>query len=106
MDLRIVIRGVEESADLRSFAEQRLEKALDRFHDSILSATMRLEDETGPEKGGVDKRCSIEIKLRNTEVRIKEQGGDFHATINAAIDRLKASLSREISRAKHGIGEG
>lgn len=106
MDVQVVIRGVEEPGELRSFAEERLTAAIDRFADAILSVTFRLEDETGPEKGGVDKACSIDLKLRSGEIIIKEQGDDFHATINVALDRLKAALSREISKNKRGIGEG
>ncbi|MCK4343392.1 MAG: HPF/RaiA family ribosome-associated protein [Phycisphaerae bacterium] len=104
--MRIIIRGVEETAELRGFAEERLAGGVERFQEHILNATMRLEDVTGPEKGGVDKLCSIELKLRTGEIRIKEQGDDFHATINTALDRVKASLSREVSRAKRGIGGG
>lgn len=106
MDTQIFIRGVEESAALRAFAEDKLANALERFNDHVLAATMRIEDVTGPEKHGVDKWCSIEIKLRNTEVRIKEQGEEFYATIDTAMDRLKAALSRETAKNKRGIGEG
>ena len=67
---------------------------------------MRIEDVTGPEKHGVDKQCSIELRLRTGEVRIKEIGDDFHATIDTALDRMKAALSREAAKAKRGVGEG
>ena len=106
MDMQIIIRGVDDTADLRDFALEKLRHGVDRFQDSILNATMRLEDVTGPEKGGVDKLCSIEVKLRTGEVRIKEQGDDFHATIDTALDRMKAALSRKTGKAKRGIGEG
>lgn len=108
MDRQILIRGVDDdgTAELRSFLEERLDRALERFQDNILHTTVRLEDVTGPEKGGVDKLCSIEVKLRTAEVRIKEMGEDFHVTINTALDRLKTALSRETGKAKRGIGEG
>jgi ribosomal subunit interface protein len=106
MDIQVYVRGVEDAAGLRSFAEEKLAKVLERFENNMLSATIRLEDVTGPEKGGVDKLCSIDVRLRRGEIHIKESGGDFHATINTALDRLRAALSREVSRAKRGIGEG
>lgn len=106
MDMQIIIRGVDDPAGLRDFAQEKFDHGVDRFQDSILSATMRLEDETGPEKGGVDKLCSIEVKLRTGEVRIKERGNDFRATINTALDRMRAALSRETGKGKRGIGEG
>jgi ribosomal subunit interface protein len=106
MDIQVFVRGVEEAADLRGFAQEKLTKILERFDRNTLSATVRLEDVTGPEKGGVDKSCNIEVRLRTGEIRIKERGEEFHATINTAMDRLRAALSREVSRAKRGIGEG
>lgn len=106
MDTKIVIRGVDDTAELRNFADEKLAAGIERFHDHVLGATMRLEDVTGPEKHGVDKLCSIEVRLRKGEVRIKEEGEEFHATIDVALDRMKAALSRETGKAKRGIGEG
>ncbi|MGD8450202.1 MAG: HPF/RaiA family ribosome-associated protein [Phycisphaerae bacterium] len=106
MDMHIVIRNVEDGGELRHYAEEHLSHALERFEDRILTTTMRLEDVTGPDKGGVDKQCSIEVRLRTGEVRIKETGDDFFATISTALDRLKAAISRETAKAKRGIGEG
>ena len=106
MNIQVFVRGVEQPADLRSFAEEKLAGVLERFNHSVRNATLRLEDVTGPEKGGVDKACSVEVRLRTGEIRIKERGDDFQATINAAMDRLRAALSREVSRGKRGIGEG
>ena len=106
MNIQVFVRGVEQPADLRSFAQEKLAGVLERFDHSVRNATLRLEDVTGPEKGGVDKACSVEVRLRTGEIRIKERGDDFQATINAAMDRLRAALSREVSRGKRGIGEG
>jgi ribosomal subunit interface protein len=109
MDLQVVIRGVAEEAEqtrLRNFAEEKVTSGLERFNARVMSATVRIEDETGPSKQGVDKRCSIAVKLKSGDVHIKEQGEEFHATIDKAVDRLRSTLSREMGKAKHGIGEG
>jgi len=106
MNIQVFVRGVEQPANLRSFAQEKLTSVLERFDHSVRNATLRLEDVTGPEKGGVDKSCSVEVRLRTGEVRIKERGDDFHATIETAMDRLRAALSREVARGKRGIGEG
>ncbi len=106
MDLQIFIRGVENDGGLRSFAEERFLTATTRFSEHILKANVRLEDVTGPDKGGIDKLCSLDVKLRAREIVIKEQGDDFHAAINTALDRLKTALSRETAKAKRGVGEG
>ncbi|MBN2445345.1 MAG: HPF/RaiA family ribosome-associated protein [Phycisphaerae bacterium] len=106
MAMQVFVRGVEDGTGLRQFAEEKLEKSLERFHDHVLDATVRLEDVTGPDKHGIDKLCHIDVRLRSGEVRIKEQGDDFHVTLNTALDRMRAGLSREVAKAKRGIGEG
>ena len=106
MDLQIFVRGVDNDSGLRDFAEERFLATTNRFSEHILKATVRLEDVTGPDKGGIDKLCSLDVKLRTREIVIKEQGDEFHPTINAALDRLKAALSRETAKTKRGIGEG
>ncbi len=106
MDMSITVRGVENPTKLREFVESRLARALARFEDRILDAAVRLEDENGPGKKGNDKVCSIEVRLRSGSVRISEKGDQFEATINKALDRLKAALSREVSKSKRGIGQG
>jgi ribosomal subunit interface protein len=106
VDTHIFIRGVEQDGQLRTFTEEKLTRTVERFEDHILSATVRVEDETGPAKHGVDKICRIDIKLRTGDIHIKEQGEEFHATISVALDRLKAVLSRETAKAKRGVGEG
>jgi ribosomal subunit interface protein len=106
METKVVVRGVEDPAPLRDYAEARLVKSLARFDRSVLSVTMRLSDETGPQKKGVDKLCSIEVKLRTGEVRIKERCDDFEGSVNLALDRMRAALSREVSKRKRGVAEG
>jgi len=106
MKPEVIVRNVAEATELRGFAEGRFARALERFERSVLGATMRLEDVTGPEKGGVDKSCAIEVRLRTGDIRITEQGDDFHATIDVALDRMRQALGREVSRVKRGVGKG
>ncbi len=104
MNTQVVIRNAENGNGLRAFAEEKLAETLARFERAVMSAIVRLEDVTGSEKETADdKLCNVHIKLRTGEIVIKEQASDFHAAINTAMDRLKAKLSREIGRGKHGI---
>lgn len=106
MDVQVVVRNVTDAAPLRALAEGKLAAALERYEEHVLTAVLRLEDQTGPRKGGVDKLCSIDVKLRTGDVIIKEQGEVFEATIDKALDRLRAQLSREVGRHKRGVAEG
>lgn len=108
MDIKVVVRGVEngDAAHLREFVLDKLSPLVERYEHAVLDGQVRIEDVTGPEKHGVDKLCHIELRLRSGEVRIKELGEEFKATINVALDRLRAVMSREVAKAKHGVGEG
>ncbi len=106
MDIQVFVRNVEEPEALRSFAADKLNQVLDRFTEHTLSAVMRLEDETGPHKRGVDKVCSIDVKLRSGDIIIKEHGDDFLGAVHTALDRLRTALSRQQGKFKRGVGEG
>lgn len=106
MNLEIFVRGVDGANKLREYAQEKLESALQRYVSHVRRACVRLEDETGPNQHRVDKVCAIELQLDGNEIRIREVGADFAATIDVALDRMRAALSRQIGRSKRGIAEG
>jgi ribosome-associated translation inhibitor RaiA len=106
VEIEVFVRGVHDTAGLRDMARERLETALQRFASHVRRATVRLEDETGPNQHKHDKVCFIELQLGGGDIRIREVGGDFGAVIDVALDRMRASLSRQVSRDKRGIGGG
>lgn len=107
MDVQIFVRHTDEGDRMRRFLDEKVRAAVSRFEDNVVQVTARLEDETGPDKHTEnDKVCTLDVKLRKGQVLIKENGDDFMSTIDIAVDRLRAALSREISKHKHGIGEG
>lgn len=107
MNVRIAIKGIDDRAALRSVAEERVAAALDRFQARIRDVMVLLEDVTGPHKQVVDKRCRIDVRLkRGRGLTIEELGTDVFASLAAALERLKAAISRAVGRAKRGVGAG
>lgn len=107
MDMRIFVKGVRNKDELRELAEERVGRGLERFLKRIQGVSVRVEDETGPRKKGVDKVCAIEVDLRHGgQVRVREVGDDLRAVIDLALSRVKAALGREVSKRKRGVGEG
>jgi len=106
MNLRLFVRGVENSEQLRADAREKIEQRLKRFAPQIVRLIARLEDETGPGRHKVDKVCTIALRLRSGEIRIRELGDDFPSVIDVALDRVRAALSRHVGRAKRGVGGG
>jgi len=107
MKLYITIKGIDDTAALRSQAEARVAATLDRFQERIRDVMVLLEDVTGPHKQVVDKRCRIGVRLkRGGDLVIDELGTDLYASLALALDRLKAAIGRKIGRAKRGVGAG
>lgn len=106
MKMSVVVRGTRSGSSIRQYAEQRIGTALRRYEKQIQIATVRLVDETGPRKQKDDKVCSIDLKLRGGQVRVREVTDDFKASIALALNRVRALLSRQLNKQKRGIGEG
>ena len=106
MEVKVIVRGVEDAASVRGHAQKRVETALKRYAGEIAKATVRLIDETGPRKEKDDKVCSIELTVKGAPVRVREVSNDFKTSISLALGRVRTVLSREMGRRKRGIGAG
>ncbi|MCC7343581.1 MAG: ribosome-associated translation inhibitor RaiA [Deltaproteobacteria bacterium] len=100
--MKIEIRGIRKliSPAVREHARRRIHFALGRFEDKVLAVTVRLSDPNGP-RGGDDKCCKVEAKLRgHSGVFIEETGGDLYAAIDLAAERLGHAVRRGIEKRK------
>ena len=85
---------------IRAHVERRLGFALSRFEDRLTSVIVRLSDENGP-KGGLDKRCRIE--LRGPDVGtfvVEERDIEWARVIDQAAAIAGRALVRAIERAR------
>jgi putative sigma-54 modulation protein len=100
MDVKISGRKLKLDAETRAHVERRLDFALGRFDRRIMGITVRLADLNGP-RGGVDKLCRIDLKLRPTgALMIEERGADVFAAVDSAVRRLSHALRRKLERKK------
>jgi len=107
MDLRVTTKHISNAAALREEIETKLLAALQRIESRVLRLDVRLEDVTGPRKGGLCLRCRISVRLKpSSEIIIEELADDPRAAFAVALDRLKAVVKREVGRLKRGIGAG
>jgi putative sigma-54 modulation protein len=95
MKIQIRKRRVEVSDALRAYVERRLGFALGRFGDRLGPITVRFSDVNG-HRGGVDKRCQIDVDLRplGSVQAVVTDTGPF-----AALDRAAGLISRSVARA-------
>lgn len=96
----IIAKGIEASEALREYVMQRLNSTLKGAKDSIEYVTVRLTDTNGS-KGGVDKRCLINVKLPGRpHIVITEIASDINRAIDRATHRASVAVGRMASRAK------
>jgi putative sigma-54 modulation protein len=97
-------RNVELAEDGRKRIERSLRFALSRFGRRIRRVTMSLTDLNGP-RGGVDKRCRVEVALEpRGAVFIEEDGSDIHAAVDRAAERLARVVDRQLDREREVDG--
>ena len=108
MDTVIQTHGFKLTPSLERFTRSRVRKALACCADNIERVVVRLKDMNGP-KGGVDKHCSVEIKLSRRPILVisKASGNMYHSvqqtTKKAARTALRQLKRRRVLRLKHNL---
>jgi ribosome hibernation promoting factor len=97
--MKILIRSrIQVSAADRASVERRLQFSLGRFWQRVERAVVHLEDVNGP-RGGEDKVCRIEVRLRPTgSVLVEESGSVVLAAVAGAAERVGRAVSRALER--------
>ncbi len=98
MNIQIHAQDFNLTEGLREHVARRLAYALNHGLDSISKIVVRLSDVNGP-RGGVDKRCGIEIRLKgSTAVAIEDTEADLYVAIDRAAERAGRTLDRRLAR--------
>jgi len=94
-----------EGAPLRDLAERRVRFTMRRLSWLVPRAKVLLSDVNGP-RGGVDKRCQVELKTANAgHVVITAVARDWRSAIDQALARAVRVLMR-LWRREHGHARG
>jgi ribosome-associated translation inhibitor RaiA len=94
MQVDIQSTGFTLTAGIRTYLMKRLTDDLNRGDDHVTRVIARLSDINGP-RGGVDKRCLIEVRLKHAPALVIE---DTEADLYLAIDRATARAGRAMER--------
>ena len=98
MQIQIYADDFDLTKGLREHVTKRLAFALNHGRDVISRIVVRLSDVNGP-RGGVDKRCGIEVRLNGASaIAIDDTQVDLYAAINRAAERTGHTLDRRIAR--------
>lgn len=98
MHITIHSRGFILTKALRSYVEQRLRVALGWSGSRLRMLAVSLSDINGP-RGGIDKRCKIQVQLSGGKsVVIEDTEADLYAAIDRAAERADRALVRQVER--------
>lgn len=104
--MRVDIRShhIDNQRTLRAYAATRLELAVRRFHDRIMTAQVHISDLNGL-RGGVGKRCLIQVQGRALHLVVEGTGADAFSAVDGAVERLGRSVRRAMDRGRtHDLG--
>ncbi len=98
MQVDIQSQGFHLTDALRDYVMKRLGLALHHGDDAISRVIVRLSDINGP-RGGDDKRCLIEVRLKGAAaVVIEDTAADLYLAIDRAGERAGRTLERRLER--------
>ena len=105
MQINIQTSGFSLTEALKSYTTTRMQFALDRKDNYITRVQIWLADINGP-RGGIDKRCQIELKLAGqNNIVIEDIEADLYFAIDRASDRCMRTLGRRLARIKQHAHE-
>jgi hypothetical protein len=102
--MQVVFRSRDtDSAQMRDLSIERLRFALRRLTTFVPHATVQFSDVNGP-RGGVDKRCQVELKTDNAgTVVIASLARDSRTALDRSLQRATRVLTRSLQRAQKPV---
>lgn len=98
MNIQFHSRHFPLTDGIRDHVSWRLSYALNHGRDRVARVVVHLADTNGP-RGGVDKSCSIEVRLKGLPALVIEDvQSDLYVAIDRATERIGRSLDRRLAR--------
>lgn len=89
-----------DGAQMRDLSVERVRFALRRLSALVARAKVQFSDVNGP-RGGVDKRCQVEIKTESAgTVVIASLAGDWRTALDRSLTRATRVLTRGLQRSQ------
>jgi len=100
MNVQIHAHDFTLTDGIREHIGWRISCAVTHGRDAISRVIVRLSDINGP-RGGVDKRCGVELRLKGAQSLVVEDvQSDLYVAIDRAFERIGRSLHRRLKQ-KH-----
>ncbi len=103
MQIDIYANGFTTTGALRAHVARRLQYAFGCCAERISRIMVRLSDINGP-RGGVDKRCQIQVRLATlADVVIEDTEVDLYVAIDRAAERASRIVVRHLARQRRPV---
>ena len=103
MQIDIYANGFTTTGALRAHVARRLQYAFGCCAERISRIMVRLSDINGP-RGGVDKRCQIQVRLATlADVVIEDTEADLYVAIDRATERAVRTVVRHLARQRRPV---
>lgn len=93
MHVDIRWKGLSKSQALADHVQNRLRFSLHGFQDKVRTVTVRFEDTNGP-RGGIDKRCSVELTGAFGIFVAEARDSNFYAAADMALARAERAIAK------------
>jgi putative sigma-54 modulation protein len=100
MHVDIRWKGLTKSQSLADHVQNRLRFALRGFEGKVRTVTVRFEDTNGP-RGGIDKRCSVELTGSFGILVTEARDPSFYAAGDIALSRAERALTKSLKRNRY-----
>ncbi len=98
--------GFALTEGLSAHLQRRLRFALGRIGGGVQRVVVRLSD-INAERGGVDKRCRLQLQLPGQpDVVVEDTRSDLYTAIGAAVERAARALGRRSGRLRQLMRRG
>ena len=99
MNLNIRAKGFSLTPALKASVKDHLRFILTRHKEVIERVDVTLMDINGSNKGGIDKRCMIVIRLANTKsIAVHVTEADMYDSIQYCCNKLHRAMIRHLGR--------
>ena len=99
MILTIRAKGFTLTDALKGSVESHLRFLLTRYRDVIERIDVTLSDINGADKGGVDKRCLITLKLfKSKSIVVQITEADLYDSIQYCSQKLQRTITRHLGK--------
>lgn len=99
MNLTIRAKGFSLTNALKGTVESHVCLILNRHKDIIKRVDVTLMDINGPDKGGIDKRCAMTLKLKKFKsIAVQETEPDMYEAIQNCSHKLHNAMIRHLGK--------